>query len=284
MLNHKYDFVGVICVKNANPNGDPLNGNRPRINYNGIGEISDVCLKRKIRNRLLDAGEQIFVQSEDYKVDTFTSLRDRAEGILSKEAFSDKERLREEACGTWIDVRAFGQLFAFKSKDKKTAGVSEGIRGPVSIHSAYSVDPINISTIQITKSVNSEGDGTTRGSDTMGSKHRVDFGVYTFAGSINAQLASRTGFTDEDAEKIKQAIYKMFENDASSARPDGSMQMVKLFWWKHNNPSGQYSSAKVHQCVKIERINGVMEPVSMDDYEVKLTNLDGLEVEIIEGF
>lgn len=282
MMNHKYDFFGIISVKNANPNGDPLNGNRPRINYNGIGEISDVCLKRKIRNRLLDSGESIFVQSDDYKNDEYMSLRNRAEGVLPKNTFKNRKKLTEDACKEWFDVRAFGQLFAFKGGDAK--GVSVGIRGPVSIHSAFSVDPINITTIQITKSVNSEGDGASRGSDTMGNKHRVDFGIYTFAGSISPQLASLTGFTDDDAEKLKSSILRIFENDASSARPDGSMEIVKLYWWKHNNPSGQYSSAKVHRSVKVLKKHDVREPHNINDYEIQISPLDNLEPEIIEGF
>lgn len=280
-MEHKYDFVGVISVKNANPNGDPLNGNRPRIDYNGIGEMSDVCLKRKIRNRLMDMGESIFVQSNDYKNDDYTSLRSRAEGELDKEAFKDTEKLRTQACETWFDVRAFGQLFAFKGGAAK--GLSLGIRGPVSIHSAFSVDPVNISTIQITKSVNSEGDGTTKGSDTMGSKHRVDFGLYTFAGSINPQLATKTGFNDSDAEVIKKAILNMFQNDASSARPEGSMEIIKLYWWKHDSPNSQYSAAKVHRSVDISLKDGVREPKDFTDYNIILNELEGLQVEVLEG-
>lgn len=281
MMEHKYDFVGVISVKNANPNGDPLNGNRPRIDYNGIGEMSDVCLKRKIRNRLMDMGEMIFVQSDDYKNDDYTSLRSRAEGELDKEVFKDSEKLRLQACEKWFDVRAFGQLFAFKGGTAK--GLSLGIRGPVSIHSAFSLDPVNISTIQITKSVNSEGDGTAKGSDTMGSKHRVDFGLYTFAGSINPQLATKTGFSDDDAEVIKKAIINMFQNDASSARPEGSMEMVKLYWWKHDNPNGQYSAAKVHRSVDISLKDGVRDPKDFTDYNIVLNELEGLQVEVLEG-
>ena len=281
MMEHKYDFVGVISVKNANPNGDPLNGNRPRIDYNGIGEMSDVCLKRKIRNRLMDMGEMIFVQSDDYKNDDYTSLRSRAEGELDKEVFKDSEKLRLQACEKWFDVRAFGQLFAFKGGTAK--GLSLGIRGPVSIHSAFSLDPVNISTIQITKSVNSEGDGTAKGSDTMGSKHRVDFGLYTFAGSINPQLATKTGFSDDDAEVIKKAIINMFQNDASSARPEGSMEMVKLYWWKHDNPNGQYSAAKVHRSVDISLKDGVRDPKDFTDYNIVLNELEGLQVQELEG-
>ena len=148
------------------------------------------------------------------------------------------------ACKEWIDVRSFGQVFAFKGSGGK--GVSVGVRGPVSIHTATSIDPIDITSMQITKSVNSEP-GKEKGSDTMGMKHRVDFGVYVFYGSINTQLAEKTGFTNEDARKIKEALVTLFENDASSARPDGSMEVHKVYWWEHNSKLGQYSSAKVHR-------------------------------------
>lgn len=282
MLNNKYDFLVVFSVNNANPNGDPLNGNRPRINYQGIGEVSDVCIKRKIRNRLMEQGQSIFVQSDDYRTDDFTSLKNRAEGTLSENVLKDKDKLVEEACRQWYDVRAFGQLFAFKGgKDK---GVSAGIRGPVSIHSAFSQDPINITSIQITKSVNSEGDGTGKSSDTMGTKHRVDFGLYTFAGSINPQLAQKTGFSDEDAEQLKKVLIQLFENDASSARPDGSMEVHRLYWWKHNSTSGDYSSAKVHRSVKIRKKEGIIEPKSFADYEIEVEPLKNIEPEILIGF
>src|ERR1700689_2508583 len=109
-LQNKIDFAVVLRVKHANPNGDPLNGNRPRTDYNGFGEISDLCLKRKIRARLQDAGSGIFVQSDDRKNDDAKSLRERAEKNLgNKFGSSETEKL---ACTKWLDVRAFGQLFA----------------------------------------------------------------------------------------------------------------------------------------------------------------------------
>ncbi|MGG4495619.1 type I-C CRISPR-associated protein Cas7/Csd2 [Brevibacillus reuszeri] len=282
-LDHKIDFAVVLSVTKANPNGDPLNGNRPRQNYDGYGEISDVALKRKIRNRLQDMGESIFVQSNDRKSDSYGSLRERAdanaelEKILKSKTVSSDDFSRI-ACQEWLDVRSFGQVFAFKAD--KGAGVSVGIRGPVSIHTATSIDPIDISSMQITKSVNSEP-GTSRGSDTMGMKHRVDSGVYIFYGSINTQLAEKTGFTNEDAEKMKNALVTLFENDASAARPEGSMEVHMVYWWEHNSKLGQYSSAKVHRSVMVERI--VEEPKSFEDYKFAIQPLEGLNVEIIDG-
>jgi CRISPR-associated protein Csd2 len=274
-LSNKIDFVLVFRVLNANPNGDPLNGNRPRIDYNGHGEVTDVCLKRKLRNRLLESGQGIYVQSDDYKNDDAKSLKDRADKTLGTKLSSSE--MVAESCKTWFDVRAFGQLFAFSKKAKKgedpESGVSIGIRGPVSIHSAISIEPISITSTQITKSVNGEGDGSKRGSDTMGMKHRVDYGVYVMRGSMNPQLAERTGFSDADAEVLKGILPKMFENDASSARPEGSMEVVSVVWWKHNCKAGKYSSAKVHQSVEVK-----------PDGEILVKKLEGLTAEIIPGF
>lgn len=282
-LKNKIDFAAIVTVRNANPNGDPLNGNRPRITYDGLGEISDVCIKRKIRNRLLETGYSVFVQSDDNRVDDYRSLRSRAEGELKGIDMKDEIKYREEACKKWIDVRAFGQVFAYSSGKDDEKGVSIGIRGPVSIHSAFSVCPVSVSSIQITKSVSGEGDGTKKASDTMGMKHRVDRGVYVFYGSMNPQLAEKTGFTDEDAEAIKKAIVNLFENDSSSARPEGSMEVSKVFWWKHNCKNGQYSSAKVHQSLKVSLKDEVTDPKDISDYNIEIQHLDGLESEIIEG-
>lgn len=277
-LQNKIDFEVLIKVVNANPNGDPINGNRPRTTYSGNGEISDVCIKRKIRNRLQDMGENIFVQSSDRKQDEFNSLSERASGNIKE--YDSEEDYANKACERWMDVRAFGQVFAFKQDKKK--GVSVGVRGPVSIHQAVSCSPVDIHSMQITKSVNGEkSDG--RSSDTMGTKHMVEFGLYKIKGSINVQLAEKTGFSEEDAEKIKEALRTLFINDASAARPDGSMEVVTLYWWKHNNKIGQYSAAKVHDSLKISLKDDVQIPSSVDDYNITLETLENLEPEIIKG-
>ena len=237
-FTNKIDFEVLVMVKNANPNGDPLNGNRPRETYDGFGEISDVCIKRKIRNRLQDMGENIFVQSDERSDDGCKSLADRAKSneIMQKALKSkDKEAYAKEACKTWIDVRAFGQVFAFKDNS-----VSVGVRGPVSIHSAFSVLPVAINSMQ-----------------------------------------EKTGFSDEDAEKIKEALRTLFVNDSSSARPDGSMEVCKLYWWRHNCPMGQYSSAKVHKLIRITPEGD--DPKELEDYKIEIDTLPGLVLEEIEG-
>ena len=277
-LNHKIDFALVLSVRHANPNGDPLNGNRPRETYEGYGEISDVCLKRKIRNRMMDLGAPVFVQSNERCIDGCKSLKDRAESIPALKKEKDADVYAKVACQTWLDVRSFGQVFAFKNGGEAD-GVSIGVRGPVSIHPAFSVDPVEISSLQITKSVNGVS-GAKKSSDTMGMKHRVDFGVYTTFGSINCQLAEKTGFTQEDADLIKQALLTLFENDTSSARPDGSMEVIRLYWWEHNCKSGQYSSAKVHRCLHVK--STCETPHSAEDYEITCDELDGLTPEVYD--
>ena len=298
-LTKKIDFALILKVTNANPNGDPLNGNRPRADFQGFGEMTDVCLKRKIRDRLQDSGESIFVQSDEKKTDGMTSLANRAKDKdvgLGADAFNakkankaNKDDTAKKACEKWLDVRSFGQVFAFSGDG--SSGISIAVRGPVTIQSAFSVEPINITSTQITKSVSGEGDGSKKSSDTMGMKHRVDRGVYVAFGAMSPQLAERTGFSDGDAEKIKAVLTKLFEGDASSARPEGSMQVLKLIWWEHNSKAGQYSSAKVHgklkeiveEKIKNKSIDGLIGDIT----EEKLTVTGGgavLKPEILDGF
>lgn len=281
-INNKIDFVAFVSVTNANPNGDPLNGNVPRTDYSGHGEISPECIKRKIRNRMqtiIGESGKVFVQSDDLADDGMGSLSERAEKTIGKgDKKTDKNEYAKKACEQWIDVRSFGQVFAFKGGD----GLSVGVRGPVSIHQAVSIDPVEINSMQIVKSVNSEAKAG-KASDTMGMRHFVRYGLYKIKGSINVQLAEKTGFSDEDAELIKECLRTLFVNDASSARPDGSMVVEKLFWFKHNCKDGQYSPAKVHKAVDARLKDGVAYPASTDDYVITLNNLDGLDVEEIDG-
>ena len=278
VLSNKIDFVALVSVNKANGNGDPLTGNRPRVDYNGLGEISDVCIKRKLRNRMQDLGNRIFVQSADKSDDGFASLSERA-GAMMK-GIKDSNVYAQKACETWLDVRSFGQVFAFKSAEK--SGVSVGVRGPVSIHQAVSVSPVEVESMQITKSVNGEP-GEKKSSDTMGMKHFVRFGLYVLKGSVNVQLAEKTGFSQEDAEVLKECLRTLFVNDASSARPEGSMEVVKLFWWQHNCKDGQYSSAKVHRSIHVTPRVLDRLPASVEDYEITVDELPGLTPEIIDG-
>jgi CRISPR-associated protein Csd2 len=150
---------------------------------------------------------------------------------------------------------------------------SIAIRGPVSIQSAFSIEPVDITSLQITKSVNlttNTKDASAKSGDTMGMKHRVDRGIYVSYGSINRQLAEKTSFSDEDAEKLKKAMVKLFENDESSARPAGSMEVIKLIWWTHTGET--LASARVHRSLTVNA-----------DGTYELTALDGITVEELDG-
>jgi CRISPR-associated protein Csd2 len=281
-LKGKIDFVLIVSAVNANPNGDPSNGNRPRENMEGFGEISDVCIKRKIRNRWQDLGAPIFVQSDERATDGFTSLRARAEGNTEladmfkkdKKVKLGKELCSKIACEQWLDVRGFGQVFAFKKSD-----VSLGVRGPISIHQAVSTSPVEIVSMQITKSVNSEAtDG--KASDTMGTKNRVSFGLYPIKGSVNVQLAEKTGFSQEDANLLKQALLTLFENDASSARPEGSMEVCRLYWWAHDEKTPAISTAKVHRSIHINEKKE--RPGSFFDYDISYESPGCKEPEVFD--
>ena len=292
-LQNKIDFTLIFEVKNANPNGDPLNGNRPRTNIEDLGEVSDVCLKRKIRNRLQQMQEKnptqggnVFVQSQDDSNDNCRSLSERFSNLLKennitvgkKTTTADMENIRELINKQWIDVRSFGQVFAFNS----ISGFSLGVRGAVSIQSAFSIDPVEIESIQITKSVNSDStEAGKKSSDTMGAKHRVNYALYRTNGSINPHFAEKNGFSWEDAEKIKYALSTLFENDISSARPEGSMRVVKLFWWEHNSASGNVPSIDLFNSVVVKKKEDVDIPTKLDDYIIDKHEISNVNCELI---
>ena len=280
-LTKKIDFVLFVSVRQANPNGDPLLGNMPRTDYEGYGEISDVCIKRKIRNRLQDMGHEIFVQANDRIDDTYASLEDRFKAYFTTKQ-SDEE-VAAAACQRWIDVRSFGQVMTFQKR-------ALGIRGPVSVSLGKSLSPVDVITMQITRSTNGmASESGKRSADTMGTKHFVDFGVYKITGSMNCYFAQRTGFSDEDAQLIRQALLSLFENDMSSARPEGSMTVEKLYWFVHPNALGIASSAKIHQLVQAQapaddKVHDFSDyVVSVDEERLNLYRQKGLKLEIEDG-
>lgn len=191
--------------------------------------------KTKRENLLLSEKPDLIAETESYE----DKLRRTRMKTLPKDEQKQKNVVFGKVCERWLDVRSFGQVFAFK-KAKDTDEVSIGVRGPVSIQPAFSINPIAIDDVQITKSVNSETtDSGKKSSDTMGMKYRVSGrAVYVTYGSISPQLAERTGFSAEDAEKIKEALVTLFENDESSARPSGSMEVLDVVWFAHNCKGG----------------------------------------------
>lgn len=280
ILENKIDFTAIVSVTRANINGDPLNGNRPREDYDGYGVFSDVAIKRKLRNRLQDQGESIFVQSDGRENDSYRSLKDRADSCeefnveIKKGKKADKDKAAEIACREWFDVRAFGQVFAFKGDE-----ASIGVRGPVSVQQAVSLSPIDIVDMQITKSVNAESGKEGKASDTMGMKHFVNFGLYIIRGSINCQLSEKTGFSAEDSDKIKEALCTLFENDASSARPEGTCEVCRVYWWKHNEKTPKQTSAMIQRSLHIT--SNKETPHSFFDYTITFDDL-GVTPEVID--
>jgi CRISPR-associated protein Csh2/CRISPR-associated protein Csd2 len=281
MLNKKIDFIMTIVVNNANPNGDPLAGNMPRTDSKGFGEMSDVSIKRKIRNRMQDMGHEIFVKSRDRTDDGFNSLEARYKSQFDKK-FTDIE-VELGFNKNWMDVRTFGQVITF---DKR----SIGIRGPVSISMAKSLDPVEITSMQITRSTNGmePKSGSSRSSDTMGSKHVVEFGTYIVNGAVNCFYSEKTGFDDEDLEVLKEALKTLFVNDASSARPDGSMEIKDIYWFEHSSKTGDVSSAKIKDLLVWDDTDS--QKTKYEDYNIKLDQEilkeyqeKGLNVEHIEG-
>lgn len=278
-LQKKIDFKVIIKVNGANPNGDPFSNNEPRILPNGHGFITDVSLKRKIRDYIVSSGkDNIFVQADYFNKDGCSSLKERAisdEHGLGKDAFNgkktDAQELKRLACQKWFDVRAFGQLFAYAGNNAQ--GVSVSLRGPVTIHNAISTKIIEVNSVQITKSVNNEGDGKKKSSDTMGIKYVVYDTYYVVNGSISPFLCDNTGFSKEDAELFKESLVNIFSTDSSASRPEGSMVVKTLFWWEHRTKRGDCLSHTVHNSVKVA-----------DDGSYTIDEIEGLSPEIISPF
>lgn len=277
-LQNRIDFAFIISVKNANPNGDPMTSGSPREDFNGYGEISDVCLKSKIRNRLNAMGCKVIL-SKNYKFTRNDQLLTNVKNTIKATATKDdktaakgiptaNDKIYNAFCEQWDDIRAFGMVIPVKGES-----VSLGIRGPVTIGTAVSLSPIDTATLQITRCDTLTGNY----GDTMGIKYKTS-GVYVAYGGITCQLAELTGFSEEDSENIKEALRTLFQGDESAQRPAGSMAVEKLFWWRHNNKAGQYSPARVHRSLKIDPIE---EPPF---YTYAISPLPGIDPEIIDGW
>ena len=224
-------------------------------------------------------GHNIFIQSEDRTTDGYVCLSDRAKALFTEPNNIEKCKRGEPVKSGWMS----GLLVRCLRYRREIPHF--GIRGPVTTHEAYSVDPVTIDSFGITKSVNAlpPKNDSHMSSDRMGAKHFVKFGLYIVKGAINVQLAEKTGFTEEDAEVVKKAIATMFVNDASAARPEGSMEVIKLYWFKHNCKDGQYSSAQVHRSVKVRLKDSCTIPRSVHDYDISVDELYGLDYEDVKG-
>lgn len=248
---NKIDFALVITAEMCNPNGDPLMFNRPRIDIDGYGEISSVCLKRKIRDRLQEMGCEIFIQKNDRCDDGFHSMKERFDAYkplhdeIRKKDRADIDKIKALACKKWMDIRTFGQVLPFKG-----VSASIGVRGPVSIGHAKTLQPIDIINHLCTTSSNLEKKKGTD-SNTMYNTYIVRKGVYVAFGSIFPSLAEKTGFSDSDVDLVKESLKILLDNDISSSRPSGSM-FSSLYWWEHNGKQGVMPSSKVFHTLHIK--------------------------------
>jgi len=278
-IESRVDFVLVFSVDNANPNGDPGYDNRPRMDaYTGQGFITDVCLKRKIRNRIemikeLEDGHDIWVRSGTYLRKTIENTLDKIrkeEDYKKQETDKDKANYeRRRLCEQYFDIRAFGGVLTFDSESSddvgqvtntqtKTKSKVSQIRGPVSIQYAKSVTPIVVEDDEITRVCPTQFDKTKPDKQTeMGRKKRVPFAVYVAKGSVSARLAEGdkgTGFSGEDLQLLKEATKTLFLNDESTARPIGSMIMQKGVFFTHKDKDGDEAVHKTLDRLKVEFI------------------------------
>lgn len=272
---NKIDFAVVLSADGCNPNGDPVNGNIPRINYDGYGEMSTVCIKRKMRNRMEMLGHEILLSNDPNNELHSVSARVKAANLSNKISEAEYKKI---ACEKWMDVRAFGQLFAFKHRgSEKGKGVSISVRGPVSVTLAASVATVELQQMTVTGSVNREKNQDERDNTTMGMKYYIRKAAYVFYGAISPQLAELTGFSEEDVKVIKEILCTLFVGDESESRPAGSMAVQEVYWWEHNCQAGQYSSAVVHHSLHLQPQD------TYPFFSSKLDELPNLTPEIIKA-
>lgn len=282
-LNNRYDFVMLFDVENGNPNGDPDAGNSPRVDAEtGYGYITDVCLKRKIRNYVElykegEAGYNILIKPDRSLNAKFTAAYD-AEGIAHNTSKNknpdDIKKARDYMCRNYYDVRAFG---AVMSTGDDPCGI---VRGPVQINFAKSISPVNVQDITITRQARTTEERTETGETEMGKKSIIPYALYRAEGYISAALANKvSGMSENDVELLWEAIINMFENDHSAAR--GKMCMRKLYVFKHDHVLGSCPSHLLFDKIKVQP-NVDMPPRAFDDYTIEVDDIMPQGVELLE--
>lgn len=274
-IQNRYDFVLLFDVENGNPNGDPDAGNMPRIDpETGYGLVTDVCLKRKIRNYVEtvkeeDPNYQIYIKAQvplncsDAKALEKFGLPSDPKAIKKRDPELDRN-IRDYMCRHFYDIRTFGAVMTTFTKGALNCGQ---VRGPVQLGFARSVDPIVPQEVTITRvAITTETDADRKGTE-MGRKYIVPYGLYRAEGYISANLARKvTGFSEDDLKLLWQAILNMFENDHSAAR--GKMAVRELIVFKHDSELGNAPAYKLFESVKVERKPDVAVPRSYRDYTV----------------
>ena len=274
-IKNRYDFVILFDVENGNPNGNPDAGNMPRVDpETGLGLVTDVCLKRKIRNFVEDVKED----ADGYRIyikDQVPLNRSDAEALsalgvdkdlkAAKKNDPDLDRkIRDYMCSHYYDIRAFGAVMTTFVKGALNCGQ---VRGPVQLGFARSIDPILPQEVTITRiAITTEADAEKKGTE-MGRKYIVPYGLYRAEGYVSANLARKvTGFSEEDLQLLWQAILNMFENDHSAAR--GKMAVRELIVFKHESELGNAPAYKLFDAVQVERREDVDVPRRYSDYIV----------------
>ncbi len=282
MMNKRHDFLFVFDCQDANPNGDPDAGNLPRLDVEtGQGLVTDVCLKRKIRNYVAmtggrESGRRIyFIEGAVHNNQHREAYEEIGEKPDKKVKAVVKDKATRWMCENYYDVRTFGAVMSTEVNCGQ-------VRGPVQISFARSVDPIVSSEHAITRSsVTNEKDAEKE--RTMGRKFTVPYGLYLAQGFVNPFLAQQTGFNEADLELLFQALENAFQFDQSAARPAGSMNPRALIVFRHENELGKAPSHKLFELVSLKKREGVDVPRSFSDYELTI-NRDAIPggIEVIE--
>lgn len=273
-IKNRYDFVILFDVTNGNPNGDPDAGNLPRVDpETGLGLVTDVCLKRKIRNYVEAAkegepGYRIYIkenvplqQSDQEALDYIGA--DDIKNVKKKDPDADL-KIRDFMCSNFYDIRTFGAVMTTFVKGALNCGQ---VRGPVQLGFARSIDPIAPQEITLTRVAITTAKDAENKSTEMGRKYIVPYALYQAEGYISANLARKvTGFSEDDLTLLWQAIINMFENDHSAAR--GNMAVRELIVFKHDSELGNAPSYKLFERVHVQKKADVVVPRSYGDYEV----------------
>ena len=278
-IKNRYDFVILFDVENGNPNGDPDAGNMPRVDpESGYGLVTDVCVKRKIRNYVEtvkegEQGYQIYIKENtplnrsDAKAFAYLNVEaDKVKDMKKNDPELDR-KIRDFMCDNFYDIRTFGAVMTTFVKANLNCGQ---VRGPVQLGFAKSVDPILPQEITITRvAITTESDAEKKGTE-MGRKYIVPYALYRMEGYVSANLARKvTGFSEEDLKLLWQAILNMFENDHSAAR--GKMAVRKLVIFKHDSELGCAPAHKLFDAVKVERREEAEVPRCFADYRVEIS-------------
>ena len=276
-INNRYEFVYLFEVENGNPNGDPDAGNMPRIDpETSYGLVTDVCLKRKIRNfveivKNNQSPHEIYIREKAILNQTHkrahqaVGVKDEGESKKRKGSGADVEKARAWMCANFFDVRTFGAVMS--------TGVNCGqVRGPVQLNFARSIEsivPMEISITRMAVTTEKEAEQQSGDNRTMGRKHIVPYALYRAEGYISAHLAAQTGFTEEDLKLLWESLINMFDHDHSAAR--GKMNARKLIVFKHDSMLGNAPAHKLFDLVSVKRATDIIKPArAFSDYDVKI--------------